>query len=77
VGRDFGNTIVFPADTKGISRNHCRIERRGAQIVVMDMGSSYGTFVGGRKLAPNVPVAVGLNAEIWLGSERTKLLIRG
>jgi len=71
VGRDFGNTIVFPADTKGISRNHCRIERRGAQIVVMDMGSSYGTFVGGRKLAPNVPVAVGLNAEIWLGSERT------
>ena len=77
VGRDYGNAIVFPADTKGISRNHCRIERRGVQIVVTDLGSTYGTFVSGRRLAPNVPVAVGLNAEIWLGSERTKLKIRG
>lgn len=76
IGRDSGNTIGFPADTKGISRQHCRIERRGTQIVVMDLGSSFGTFIGGRKLMPNVPVPVGPNTEIWLASDKIRFLIR-
>ena len=76
VGRDYNNSIVYPPDTRGISRSHCRIERRGPEILVTDMGSTYGTFVGGRKLIPQVPMSVGMNAEIGLGGEKIKLLIR-
>ena len=76
VGRDYSNSIVFPPETRGISRSHCRIERRGMEILVTDTGSTFGTFVGGRKLVPQVPVSVGLNAEISLGGDKIKLLIR-
>lgn len=76
VGRDFQNTVVYPPDTKGVSRVHCRIEQQNGQILVTDLGSSCGTFVGGRKLTPNMPVSVSPNTEIWLGGDKIRMLLR-
>ena len=76
IGRNHGSTVLYPPDAKGVSRTHCRIHRQGPQILITDMGSSFGTYVGGRRLPPNVPVAIGINTEIWLGGDKVRLLLR-
>lgn len=45
----------FPRDTKAVSRRHAAIERDENGCSVVDLGSSAGTFVDGRRLTPNVP----------------------
>lgn len=58
IGRDTAScNIVFDAATPGISRCHCRIVCSPAEncFWLTDLGSSYGTFAGGRKLAVNTP----------------------
>lgn len=45
----------FPRDTKAVSRRHAAIERDENGCAVVDLGSSAGTFVDGRRLTPNVP----------------------
>ncbi|MFO7678736.1 MAG: protein kinase [Chloroflexota bacterium] len=42
-------------DAPGISRRHARLERSTTGWQLIDMGSSNGTLVKGRKLLPNVP----------------------
>ncbi|MBO7253485.1 MAG: trypsin-like peptidase domain-containing protein [Oscillospiraceae bacterium] len=76
LGRDYNCTIVFPAATKGISRRHCRIDRRGNDILITDLGSTYGTYIGGVRLPPNSPYRVGPNTEIVLGGKDIKLIIQ-
>lgn len=38
-----------------ISRTHCRISRKGAQITVTDLQSANGTYINGIRLQPNRP----------------------
>lgn len=45
----------FPRDTKAVSRRHAAIEREETGYFAVDLGSSAGTFVDGRRLTPNVP----------------------
>lgn len=47
--------IAFPSDFKRIGRQHARIERRGSDFFVIDLGSANHTFLNGRVLAPNQP----------------------
>ena len=75
IGRDPAGSIVYPADTKGISRAHCRLDLQGAAVVITDLGSTYGTFVNGRKLNPNESVRIDSNTEISLGGPQVKLLL--
>lgn len=76
VGRDPSCTVAYPGGTNGVSRNHCRIEVKNGQVTVTDLGSSYGTYVGGRKLSPNVPVAIRQGTEICIGGEQVRLVLR-
>ncbi len=63
-GRHADCDVVIDHDS--VSRRHARFRRRGAQIVVEDIGSTNGTLVNGaaiaapRRLAPGDVVAVGL-----------------
>ncbi len=50
------NDLVYPAGSPGISGKHCEIFLHEGKIFVRDTGSSYGTFVQGKKLAANQPV---------------------
>lgn len=68
IGRNPGENIVLPPDTSGISRRHCLIARRGDQVTVTDLGSSYGTFLNGRRITANQPVAVPNGAVLSLAS---------
>ena len=48
IGRDTGNEVVIP--TAGVSREHCKIELDGDDVVVSDLGSSNGTYVNGEEV---------------------------
>ncbi len=68
VGRDSNSTIAYPKDHPGVSNSHCCLWTQGGAAYIRDLGSSYGTYVNGPRLAPgeNRPLTEG--AVIQLGS---------
>ncbi len=63
LGRGEGSDLVL-AD-QGLSRKHCRVVRRGNDLLIEDLGSSNGTFVGGEPVHGLQPLPEG--ARIHLG----------
>ena len=62
IGRTPDNDVVIDDDR--VSRHHARVEMRGEQPYVVDLGSSNGTFVNGRlcsecELSPRHEIQVG------------------
>lgn len=57
IGRDPKRcAIIFSPNERGISGLHCSVEPTSdGAIRLTDLGSSYGTFVNGQKLAANTP----------------------
>lgn len=47
--------IAFPGEFKRIGRQHARIERRGNDLFIIDLGSANHTMLDGQVLAPNHP----------------------
>lgn len=62
IGRDFNVCqIVFPQDTPGVSAIHCEvyIDARANSLILIDKGSSNGTYLpGGKKLIAYQPVSL-------------------
>ncbi|MBM4364184.1 MAG: FHA domain-containing protein, partial [Deltaproteobacteria bacterium] len=56
---------------KIVSKEHCIIERRGAQWVLRDLGSLNGTYVNGERVNGERPLRHG--DELALGSTRARL----
>lgn len=75
LGREPSNSIVLPAQTKGVSRFHCKLQRREDRAVLTDLGSSYGTFVNGTRLAANLPTELSSGCRITLGSDEVAFSI--
>ncbi len=65
IGKSPDNELVL--ERKAISRQHCRIEVHNGALIVRDLGSRNGTFLDGRRLAPNTPVPFGLKQTIQIG----------
>jgi len=57
----------FGGIDKGVSRIHCQLEYRDDQIIVTDLGSTNGTYVAGKRLDPNQPIAMERGAEFIIG----------
>lgn len=77
IGRDPARCqIVFPDNTPGISSLHCIVRTEPGRTLVTDCGSSYGTFVNGERLVPNVPhdLHVGEIISLADGGNRFKLM---
>lgn len=66
-GRDPSYTVVFPADAEAVSRDHCKLFWKDGVLVLMDLGSVYGTFVGGTKLTPMIPVPIRSQEVFYVG----------
>lgn len=47
--------LLFPPDTRGVSRRHCRVELVWGTVLVTDLHSRYGTAAGGTSLSPDCP----------------------
>lgn len=45
----------FPNKTTAVSRRHAAVERKDDGYHIVDLGSSAGTFLNGRKMPPNAP----------------------
>lgn len=82
IGRDPSKCrFVFPSNTPGISKVHCKVSAAEFGILLEDMGSTYGTFVrsgagGSIKLDVHNPLAAGENCEFYLGDMNTKLVAK-
>lgn len=79
IGRDPSlNQLSYPANVKGISRQHCELRVVNGQVYLKDLGSTYGTFLGsGQRLAANQPVLLKPGDRFSLASpQETFVLLR-
>lgn len=77
IGRDPKKVqIVFPDKTMGVSAVHCELRNVNGALMITDLGSSYGTFLGsGKKLVPSSPHLVNVGEEFYLGAVENKFKV--
>ena len=76
IGRDPArNDLVYPAESQGVSGVHCVLIADGGRLLLQDLGSTYGTFVGGSRLAANAPVEIRVGDRFCLGSEKETFVV--
>lgn len=55
IGRSPDNDVVFPQNTAGISGRHCQLSFEHGRVVLRDLQSTYGTYMGNNvKLEPQI-----------------------
>src|SRR5262249_42604821 len=57
IGRTAPAAIVLEGGT--VSRRHCEIVRQGPQVVILDLGSTNGTYVNGERISAQIPLSDG------------------
>lgn len=68
-GRDNDCHVRFPPETPGISRHHCCIRWQNGAPVLIDLNSTFGTYMSdGRQLMPNNPIRLMPGSGFSLGS---------
>lgn len=67
LGRDPSCQICCPADAKGISRKHCQLGFLGNELILTDVGSTYGTFIHEKRIPSNTPVKLHTGSYFCLG----------
>ena len=73
IGRIPGCDMVL--NNTRVSKRHCRIERMGNAILVTDLASTNGTYLGEQRLPPNNPIEWHSNLPLRVGTS-TLLLER-
>jgi rubredoxin len=68
VADDFLDLSEFQAAHHGVSRRHCRFWRMFNHLLVMDLGSTNGTFLSGGRLIPQFAYVVRPHSRLILGS---------
>ncbi len=71
-GRSAENDLVFANDPE-VSRRHARLVFNGQSLTLTDLGSTNGTMVNGRRLAPQVPVLLNDGDRIAFGHQRLRV----
>lgn len=75
IGRAHESSIHI--DDRSLSRSHARIDIKGSDVTVVDLGSTNKTVVNGQTLAPMAPCALKNNDQIKAGNVIFKFLERG
>ena len=65
IGRLPASTLVL--SQPGVSRRHAEIRREPQGTVLIDVGSTEGTYVEGRRIPPQQPVALGNGSSFRIG----------
>ena len=65
----------YEAYANGVSRLHAVLKLIQDRIMIMDLGSSNGTYLNGNRLAPYVETPVAHGDVIYLGKLKIQLLI--
>ena len=67
--------LCLPADTPGVSREHCRVFFGPEGWMVQDLNSSCGTYVDGRRLAAYETVPIHSGSNLFLGSRQVRITV--
>jgi hypothetical protein len=65
----------YRASAAGVSRLHAVVKREVNQARVMDLGSSNGTYINGRRIQPDVDVVLRHQDVIALGALQIQVLL--
>lgn len=66
----------YGALDRGVSRQHAHLWIEDEELYIEDNGSTNGTFLNARQLAPNTPAVVSSGNEIRLGRLSIQVLFR-
>lgn len=70
-------SIIYPKDAKGISGVHCAAEPTAdGQIILTDLGSTYGTMAGGQQLTAGKGVTLHPGDTFTLGGSENRFTVR-
>lgn len=70
-------SIIYPKDAKGISGVHCAAEPTADGLIILtDLGSTYGTMVGGRQLTAGKGVTLHPGDTFTLGGSENVFVVR-
>lgn len=58
----------FNAFQQGVSRRHCRLQRRGYRLIITDLGSSNGTYLNNERLLPFKDYIIAHGDHLVLGT---------
>ena len=75
IGRERDCGILLPEGTSGVSRHHCKLEFRGDTLVLPDLNSTYGTYIHGKRVPANTPIALKPGSSFCLGSESCRFTV--
>lgn len=78
IGRDPKHcSIIYPKDAHGISSVHCAAEPTAdGQIILIDLGSTYGTMAGGQQLTAGKGVTLHSGDAFTLGGSENVFVVR-
>ncbi|MBI3162386.1 MAG: FHA domain-containing protein [Chloroflexi bacterium] len=66
----------YQAYAAGVSRLHAVIKRAGDRILFLDLGSANGTYINGKRLAPNAEQALVHGDVVALGKLKLQILLK-
>lgn len=66
----------YQAYASGVSRLHAVVKRDGTEVLVMDLGSSNGTYINGRRLNPHMEESLSHGDILALGKLKIQILLR-
>lgn len=66
----------YQAYASGVSRLHAVVKRDPERVMVMDLGSSNGTYINGRRINPHVEESLSHGDILALGKLKIQVLLR-
>ena len=66
----------YQAYAAGVSRLHAVIKRDGDRIIFIDLGAANGTYINGKRLAPNAEQVLNHGDIIALGKLKLQILVK-
>jgi hypothetical protein len=66
----------YQAYANGVSRLHAVLKREGKRVFVMDLGSSNGTYLNGKRLTPNTDQTLNHGDMLALGKLKIQILLK-
>ncbi len=67
IGRDVSCQVRLPGETKGVSHRHCQLSFQGDDLILTDLGSTYGTFVHEKQVPTGTKVKLHTGSYFCLG----------
>ncbi len=66
----------YQAYASGVSRLHAVIKREAGRVMLMDLGSSNGTYINGKRLNPNSEQSLNNGDVVALGKLKIQVLLK-